>query len=166
VLRSREVWSAGFLVVGYFEGRVRVRVSSCAWNLLNCLSWTSNSCRISIKRASIRERRLATVCTTTATTGRTLPRRSGVFLGIVGTVFADTSSTVFCLRCQGARWICGPHPDRPWPHTQETADSHPPDPVRIVIAIGPGHLATHGQPQITRTRPRNPRLVISSHRMS
>jgi hypothetical protein len=57
------------------------------------LSFTSCSYRISIRRASIRARRLATGWTTAATMGRTFRRRFVVALGIRGSLLADVSVT-------------------------------------------------------------------------
>jgi hypothetical protein len=53
-----------------------VSASSRVWSAVTRLSWTSSSNRISIKRASIFESRRATGCTTAATTGGILRRRS------------------------------------------------------------------------------------------
>jgi hypothetical protein len=63
-----------------------VSVSIWSWSLALRLRWTSCSCRISINRASIRTRRLATGCTTAATTTGTLRRRPGFTLRIPGTL--------------------------------------------------------------------------------
>jgi hypothetical protein len=102
--RARPILRRRVVVVIYLGGRAglflrgdmrslsvncSVSESSCAWSKVIRLSWTSCSCRISIRRASMRERRLATGCTTATTMGGTLRRRSVFAFDIPNTLPPD-----------------------------------------------------------------------------
>lgn len=104
-----------------------VSVSKFDWSEVTRLSWTSCSCRISINRASIRARRLATGCTTAATIGGTLRRRTAFALDIRSTL-SDGNSLGVLFGTLGRR----------------SSRTTPEDIIRLIDSTGPLRLRQRG----------------------